>query len=820
MNFLLFVRYLLAKNKQIMNIILRILTFNFILFSFYVNAQDNHKSIKATRASHAPKIDGNAQDPVWKNADIATGFIMFDPTDGKPAPKEFKTEVKVLYDDVAIYVLAIMKDPDPNTIDKEFGLRDQEVEADYFEIILNPFFSKGNNYVFGVTASGAQLDGIIRTYTDYSWNAVWKSAVGFTKESWVVEMAIPYSALRFQNEKNQHWGVDFIRHINRKKETYSWTYIDKKKTGDWVQFLGDLKNINNIHPPVRLSLYPYASANISTYKGETKTDYGFGLDLKYGLSENYTLDATLIPDFSDTPYDNLVLNLGPFEQYYPEQRQFFTEGMNLFNKMDLFYSRRIGDKPQEYNESLLGPNEIVKTNPEVVKLINAIKISGRSKNGLGIGFLNALTQPAKAIILDTLSNETHKEKVESMANYNVFVMDYNFKRTNSIGFINTNVIRSGTDRDANVLGAYFDINKQKNTLNFAGEFARSFIFSDPNKGDYQGNKFSFSTSKTFGAHQIYMSAMAQDNQFDPQDLAYNLHNNFVNYTLGYRFSSLKPTKIYRKYIFYAYTASDYLYKPYTKTLNRYYLKNILMDNRLFIYYITLKYAGEEKDYYEPRSPGRFFRVKPHFGSFGSISSDRRKKLSYKISYSWFKSIGDDQKLWMIGFEPRWRVNNRFKFNYSIKFRKKMNFKGYLGTNLNDIYFGNRQQKVITNSFGANYYFTVKSALNFNLYHYWTPLYYDKLFLLNGEGNLDLITNNYDYKINYNYWNFDLVYIWEFAPGSQLSLMYRNRIENFGDDSELDFKDNLDRLFTKDKEHRFIMKITYYIDYNTLRNKFF
>jgi len=803
-----------------MNFTYKFIFIAILFLTIKTNGQETHKEIKAVRTSQSPKIDGKGNDKVWNQADTASGFIMYDPIDGKSAPREYKTEVRVLYDDVALYVLAIMHDPNPASISKEFGLRDQIVEADYFKVILNPFFSKNNNYVFGVTASGAQLDGILGTRTDYSWNAVWKSVVGFTENAWVVEMAIPYSSLRFQNEEVQNWGIDFIRHINNTKETYSWTYIDKKKTGDWVQYLGTLKEIRNIKPPIRLSLFPYTSFNVSKFKGETKTNYGFGMDLKYGLSENYTLDATIIPDFSDTPYDNLVLNLGPFEQYYPEQRQFFTEGMNLFNKMDLFYSRRIGEKPETYDSSLLNQDEVIKESPEVVKLYNALKISGRSKNGLGIGFLNALTQPATTLIQDTVSGNTREVEVQPLSNYNVFVMDYNFNRTNSVGFINTNVLRKGLDRDANVLGVYFDINKQKNTLNFNGKFARSFIFSDPQEGHYQGNKFSFATTKIIGPHTFFGSVELQDELYDPKDLAYNEHNNFVKYLLGYNYYSLKPTKLYRKAIFSAYTTIDYLYKPYESTLNSYHLRNILIGKNLFVYQINLKYAGNEKDYYEPRTPGRFFLVKKHFGSYGSVSSDRRKKWSYKISYSWFKSIGDDQKLWMLGIKPRWRVNNRFKFNYSLKFRKRINFKGYLGKSGANIYFGNRQQKVIINSFGANYYFTVKSALNFNLYHYWTPFHYDKLYLLNNEGNLNLMVDNYNYELNYNYWNFDLVYIWEFAPGSQLSLLYRNRIEDYGNDLESNFKNNLESLFTKDKEHQFIMKLTYFIDYNTVKNKFF
>ncbi|HFX17685.1 MAG TPA: hypothetical protein ENK64_00900, partial [Flavobacteriales bacterium] len=254
--------------------------FVFLISQFHtVTAQKQTlKILKAVRVEKAPKIDGNPNDVQWQKANVATGFYMFNPGDGDPLPKAFDTKVKVVYDNAALYVLAVMKDPEPDKIPRIFGLRDQQIQTDFFNVIVNPFSSPKNNYLFQVYASGAQLDSNQPQNGDVSWNAVWKSEARITHEGWVVEMAIPYSALRFQNEDNQTWSIGFTRHIDRTREDYSWTYVDKTKSGDIVQFLGKLTNLQHLKPPVRLSLYPYTSVVHNRFDGQNTTDFGFGMD--------------------------------------------------------------------------------------------------------------------------------------------------------------------------------------------------------------------------------------------------------------------------------------------------------------------------------------------------------------------------------------------------------------------------------------------------------------------------------------------------------------------------------------------------------------
>ena len=793
----------------------------FIVF-FSLNAQENHhKLLKAIRVQKAPVIDGKPDDLVWQQAPVATDFVMFNPGDGDPIPKEYDTNVKVVYDNVGIYVLAEMKVPDVKSIRKEFGLRDQMVQADNFSLIVNPLSTPNNSNIFMVFASGAQADGIQKYNPDWSWNAVWKSNVYFTGDAWYVEMAIPYSALRFQNEKVQEWSIGFTRHIDSKRQDFSWTYIDKSKSGDIIQFLGKLTDLSDIKPPVRLSLYPYASVVHTRFNGENTTDYGFGMDLKYGLSESYTLDATLIPDFSDTPYDDLELNLGPFEKFYKEQRQFFTEGVNLFNKGHLFYSRRIGGKPIDYYgvRHQTQADEVVLDNPEKVKLINAVKISGRSSNGLGIGFFNAITNKAEATIQNTVTGDTRKFVTNPYTNYNIMVLDYNYSGNSSVGFINTNVIRQGDARDANVSALTYDLYGQKNTLKTFGALASSFIFEDHQT--VQGWRFYNKISKRIKQHKFGFLIRMQDDKFDSNDLGFNRRNNYANFDVSYAYRILKPTKHFNALSFSVDLGFDHRYKPFVNIQNDIEISVFATNKKYLSYGFGIEAVTDRYDYYEPRVSGRFYLDKTHGGGWAFISTDYRKKMAVDVKVTRYTKFNDEQNYTGLRIAPRFRVNNQLKINYSFDLAQMNNDKGFADIQGNDIIFGNRQQKSITNTLGANYYFNTKSGLNLNFRYYWAPVHYDRFYILQEDGTLlltDTYSNNKD--INFNIWNIDLGYAWEFAPGSKLSLLYRNTISNVDQLSSLSFNDNVDNLFQQPQKHSFVMKMTYYIDYNTVRNKWF
>ncbi|MFT5762282.1 MAG: hypothetical protein ACI8WA_001409, partial [Polaribacter sp.] len=393
---LLFLRSLYGNQSKLLKMKLRLISLLFLL-TFQVTFSQlklDRKKIAATRITTPPKIDGVLNDDAWKNAELIKDFIVFRPENGKKVANEYRTIVKVIYNDDAIYISAMMHDPNPDKIPMQFATRDNFSQADFFLATINPNDDGQNPFEFVVQSTGNQADSKVSNGNeDFNWSAVWISAAKINKDGWAVEMKIPYSALRFANSEVQHWGFNFHRKLVRLNEQHTWSHIDNS-IGSWTQYDGLIENFRDIKPPTRLGFYPYASTTNTSYNGNSEFIWSAGMDVKYGITENFTFDATLIPDFGQTAFDNVELNLGPFEQQFAEQRQFFTEGTELFNKGNLFYSRRIGGSP--IKSANAGANETIIDEPSKVKMLNAIKVSGRTKSGLGIGVFNAITGETEA----------------------------------------------------------------------------------------------------------------------------------------------------------------------------------------------------------------------------------------------------------------------------------------------------------------------------------------------------------------------------------------------------------------------------------------
>ena len=415
------------------------------------------KTTQAVKTVQAPHIDGVLNDPVWQEAPVLTDFIQNSPSPGSPGTS--RTEVRILYDNTAIYVGAFMQD-DPALIRKQFTARDGEQmrDVDYFSVFFDTYNDKQNGFQFLVTSANVQSDarvspsysGEFGSYGDKTWDAVWESKVAVQNNGWVVEMRIPYVSLRFSKREVQDWGLQLLRFTRRNNEADFWNPISPQVNGFANQF-GSLTGLRRIEPPLRLSFSPYVTAGYRTSPvGNTYLNEWLrngGMDLKYGLNESFTLDATLIPDFGQVISDNVVNNLTPYEVQFQENRQFFTEGTELFNKAKLFYSRRVGALPGGYY-NVIGmaesdPNlEIVK-NPSSTQLYNAVKFSGRTKKKLGIGIFNAVTAPMKAVLRNKISGQETSIETEPLANYNILVLDQAFKGRSSLTFTNTNVMRNG-----------------------------------------------------------------------------------------------------------------------------------------------------------------------------------------------------------------------------------------------------------------------------------------------------------------------------------------------------------------------------------------
>jgi len=791
---------------------------SFLLFSIVINAQKNSKSINALRVTKAPVIDGNLNDEAWAMAEMAKDFIMFRPGSGEKEPDNQKTEVKVIYDDEAIYFGAYLYDDNINDIPKESATRDNFGQADWFGVILNPYNDGQNDTEFFVQVTGNQADAkVTPDNEDFSWNAVWTSSVKIVEDGWIAEIKIPYSALRFSNDEVQTWGLNIHRRMQGKKEQYSWNFIDKTN-GNIGQYSGTVEGLKNIQPPTRLSFYPYASASYTTFDGDNDFATNYGMDVKYGINESFTLDATLIPDFGQTAFDDITLNLGPFEQHFDEKRSFFTEGTELFSKGDLFYSRRIGNTPSAYyDEDNLDDNEELIDNPINVNMLNAIKVSGRTKGGLGIGVFNAITEKTEAKIKNTETEEFRSVVTEPFTNYNVVVLDQQFNKNSSVSFINTNVLRNGSFRDANVSALLFNLTNKTNKYNLNGGVGMSHI------NEFGENSTGFISSveigKVSGNWQYNFEHNLQDDKFDKNDLGFQRRNNFSNFEGQISYRIFEPTKRFNEYRISLRADLDYLYKPNT------YTRNSLRLNYFFQTKETQTAfggniqgsIGNQFDYYEPRVDGRFFKQGPRIATNQFISTDYRNKFALDLSVFYANRTTENNSFIFARFSPRYRLNDNLSFIYSLRYTKDANDKGYVTEDEGSIIFGNRDTKSVTNSLSGKYNFSTKSALTLTFRQYWSPVKYDnQYFLLEENGTLTKSDYTGNHDINFNTWNFDLNFKWEFAPGSQLVALYRNSLFNTDEFSDLNFQDNLNNLFKEPTLHNFSLRLVYYIDYNNLK----
>ncbi|MBK6380286.1 MAG: carbohydrate binding family 9 domain-containing protein [Chitinophagaceae bacterium] len=531
------------------------------------------RSIPAVKITTPIKIDGNLEDEGWKSIESTGDFITISPVFGKISTRN--TKVKIAYDNTAIYVGAYMYDH-PSNIRKQLTARDvlDRQDVDIFTVGFDTYHDKQNGFVFKVSSANVQADlkisqsgtsngGVVY---DNSWDAVWESKTSIKEDGWVAEIKIPLSAIRFSKKDLQDWGLNFARFTRNENENSIWNPINPNVSGELNQW-GIWTGLHNIEPPTRLSFLPYLSGGIRvspTSRGNV-TEYlkSGGMDVKYGINESFTLDMTLIPDFAQVQSDNVLLNLSPFEVKFDDYRPFFTEGTELFNKAGLFYSRRIGDAPRQSSTVLNNygdkPGYKIDKNPGITRLYNATKFSGRTKGNLGIGIFNALSAPMYAKIRDVTTGKDSSILTEPLTNYNIIVLDQALKNRSSISFTNTNVLRRGNSRNANVSSVDLSLFDKKNYHNFHFR-AVTAIFGEnwPIKRIYNQCRF----WKVSGIIQYRASLNIESDQYDPNDLGFILNNNSFDYSGNIGYIMIKPTRHFLNHSYKLSFTNAYLYKPF------------------------------------------------------------------------------------------------------------------------------------------------------------------------------------------------------------------------------------------------------------------
>ncbi len=851
------VLYKEVSNPTLMKKIILIIVFHGVLFSAFSQSISFAKQTNALRIESTIHIDGQLDEADWQNAAFAKDFTNYNPNPG--AASSQKSEVRILYNDKAIYIGATLYDTSPDSILRQLSERDQIGITDWFAVVLDPYRDGLNGFGFIVTAAGVQYDtrysssgggnggGFSVLGGDKNWDAVWQSEIRITDKGWNVEIKIPYSAIRFPKVDKQVWNINFARMIRREREESFWNEVKPEISGLLNQS-GFITDIDNIKSPVRLSATPYIVTYLENNYDKSSSpqsawgrSFSAGLDIKYGINDAFTLDMALIPDFGQTRSDNHILNLSPFEIKFDENRPFFTEGLELFQKGDLFYSRRVGGLPVKffdaYDEAIDSLEEVV-DNPLTSQLYNATKISGRTNKGLGIGFFNAVSQRTFATIKNLEDSSTRQYEINPLTNYNVFVLDQNLKNNSYVSLINTNVWRSGQTYDANVTGTEFLLRNEANSYAIGGEGSISQkFFSEAETAQGLdsiglGYKYELGFGKTSGNFQYSLDYEVVSRHYDPNDLGFLLRPNFQDWEAEFNYNIFKPFGKFNRF---------------GSGISINYIR--LQDPNVFTdfvinwdgFFVTKGFLGfgpygriepvETYDYYEPRTAdfSRFYTYPTNWmiGSFASTDYRKIMALDVRINYRKFSTQGRNN--FYISFKPRVRASDKLFILLELSNQYRNNDEGYVNPDEsalgyeslgdNDIIFSIRDQVVFDNRLNIEYIFTKNMSLNFRVRHYWTKLDYNSFHLLGEDGyfyNTPYTgkdsNNNSLHNGSYNIFNIDLVYRWRFAPGSDLFFVWKNAIANQSPDIEQNYFNNIEGLLDSPQINSFSIKVIYYLDY--------
>lgn len=501
------------------------------------------RSLAAVRLEGVrPQIDGALDDPVWQQAPVFTGFVQREPEEGQPASEQ--TTVQVAYDDEMLYVGVMAYDSDPEGIVSRLVRRDQWAEADWIQVSLDTHHDHQTGYAFSVYAGGSIYDSVIRDYgwDNDAWNGVWESAHRIGTEGWSVEFAIPFHNLRFSSGGD--WGINVARYISRKKEQVFWVMIPRKESG-WVSRFAHLEGLADIQSRRTLELLPY-SVGRSTFAAGRELFGNAGADLRYGLSSNVSLNATINPDFGQVEADPAELNLSVFESFQEERRPFFVADSEAFDTpIDLFYSRRIGRQPS-FHALPDGHNALDES--ESTTILGAAKLTGKTAAKTTFGLLTALAAREYVRIETTLVREgvpKHRDfLVEPRTHFLVGRVKQDLFAGNShVGLLGTAVQRDRA-RDAYTGGVDWTLKWRDNGYTFWGQLAGSLATVDDRRRGGLGNMAVLSKNSGWLRGELWWEAYSR--HFEINDLGFQWRNDFYTPWLWIQLRKEEDWAIFRR----------------------------------------------------------------------------------------------------------------------------------------------------------------------------------------------------------------------------------------------------------------------------------
>jgi hypothetical protein len=822
-----------------------------------ISSRATATSATASRAASAPVLDGKTDDAAWQNAQVIDQFLEYEPTKG--AETRFKTEVRVTYDDKNLYILARMFDPAPDSIVSLLSRRDVRTPSEQLKVMIDSYYDRRTGYEFCVNPAGVKRDYYVYddNTEDQTWDAVWDVATKVDSLGWVAEFRIPFSQLRFNNNPDHTFGFMIVRDVARTSARISWPLYDKAKQG-YMSQLGDLGGIKDLQAPRRLEVMPYVVTKNETRPSGSSFNHpqsmSAGADVKYGLSSNLTLDATINPDFGQVEADPAVLNLSAFESFFEERRPFFLEGAGIFSfrtacgDIDtqctgLFYSRRIGRSPQL---SGVYGDETSATNTTI---LGAAKVGGRLGRGLSVGFLDAVTQREKGAGGATIEPQT---------NYSVARLQQSlFGGSGDVGAMFTGVNRSLDEQSTPYLrsGAYtggIDLRKRfldkkyELTAYMAGSLVRGSqaaiastqldgvhryqrpdddIGFDPNRTSLTGNAQRLTISKFGGGVTRFQSVYQRFSPgFETNDLGFQSRADEQMFRNWFALQMSNPTKVYRQAFFNFNTFQTWSTAglPTNMSLNTNW--HVQFPNQMWGH-VGGNFGNFRATYADREARGGpAVRRSRDFDMWTGVEGDGRKKWTpYMFAGKYGSDDGNSHGHW-INPSVDFRVSSRFSASFGANYEHAIddnqwvgNF-GDTGSDTTHFTFVHLDQNTLSLSSRLNFTASPTLSLQFYAQPFMTTGTYSNWRELSNP-RAEEYNDRYKPYLGGDPGGFDFkqlrsntVVRWEYRPGSTVFFVWQQGRELSSDQpNEFNFRHDLGNLFSLHPSNTLLVKASYWFN---------